>query len=121
MKNLFGFVILSLAVSSCYYDKLEGLYPGGITDPCDASLDATYSGSVQLIINLNCVSCHSGASASGNIRLSNYAEVRSVASNGRLLNVIERNPGFQAMPPSQALSACQIEKVRTWVQNGTPQ
>ncbi len=121
MKRIGWLAIISIVISSCYYDKMEGLYPGGIVNPCDSSLPATYSSSIEYIINLNCVSCHSSTNASGNVKLTSYQEVKSYAASGLLLNVIERKSGYQPMPPSQALSACQIDKIKTWVQNGTPQ
>lgn len=120
MKKLALLLISSVIISSCYYDKMEELKPGSITNPCDATLAATYDASIQLIMNLNCVSCHDSKTRSGNVILATYDDVRTIATNGLLVNVIERKPGYQAMPPSQALSACQIEKIKTWIQNGTP-
>lgn len=120
IKQITALAILLLA-SSCYYDKLEGLHPGGIINPCDSALPATYVGSIEYIINFNCVSCHSTKNPMGNVNLSNYEEVKSYVNSGLLLNVIERNSGYKAMPPSQSLPSCQIEKIKTWIDSNTPQ
>lgn len=121
MKRI-AIVLFSLVIaSSCYYDKLEGLYPGELINPCDIGLPATYSGSIEYIINFNCVSCHASKNPSGNVSLTTYDEVKSYATSGLLLNVIERKSGVKAMPPSQSLPSCQIEKIKTWIESGTPQ
>lgn len=121
MKRILTLLLASTIFSSCYYDKLEELYPGGVVNPCDPALPATYTGSIEYIINFNCVSCHSSKNPSGNVALTNYDEVKSYAASGLLLNVIERKAGVKAMPPSQSLPSCQIEKIKTWIESGTPQ
>jgi len=124
MKNkikLTTLLVISILASSCYYDKLEGLHPGGIINPCDNALPASYAGSIEYIINFNCVSCHSAKNPMGNVNLSNYVEVKSYVNSGLLLNVIERNSGYKAMPPSESLPSCQIEKIKTWIDTNTPQ
>lgn len=121
MKSAFLFLSLVI-MTGCYYDSVDGLYPRlDTTDPCSSSVPATYSASIQAIINLNCVSCHTAGNASGGIRLDTYQSTRNSTGNGLLLNVIERKPGFSPMPPSRPLAACQIEKIKSWITSGTPE
>lgn len=121
MKRIIPLLISSMVFSSCYYDKLEELNPGEIINPCDSALPANYSGSIEYIINFNCVSCHSSKNPSGGVTLTNFSEVKSYATSGILLDVIERKSGVKAMPPSQSLPSCEIEKIKVWIETGTPQ
>jgi hypothetical protein len=121
MQKIIPYLFLIVA-TGCYYDSVEGLYPVlTTTDPCSAEVPATYTAAIQSIINLNCVSCHTAGNASGGIRLDSYSAVRNSTNNSLLVNVIDRRPGFSAMPPSRALPACQIEKIKLWITNGTPE
>lgn len=121
MKSTFLFLLLTL-LTGCYYDSVEGLYPRlDATDPCSPSVAATYTAAIQNIINLNCVSCHTAGNASGGIRLDTYTAVRNSTTNNLLVNVIDRKPGFSAMPPSRPLATCQIEKIKLWITSGTPE
>lgn len=121
MKKAIPFLFLIVA-TGCYYDSVEGLYPQlNSTDPCSAQVPASYDAAIQTIITLNCVSCHSAGNASGGIRLDSYQAVRNTTNNGLLVNVIDRRPGFSAMPPSRPLAACQVEKIKLWITNGTPE
>lgn len=121
MKRIFLLLLSAAIFSSCYYDKLEELNPGEIINPCDTALPATYSGSIEYIVNFNCVSCHSSKNPSGGVKLTNFSEVNSYVASGLLLDVIERNSGVKAMPPSQSLPSCEIEKIKAWIETGTPQ
>lgn len=121
MKKLAAYLLFSLSLSSCYYDKLEGLHPGGIINPCDPALPATYTASIEYIISFNCLSCHNSKNTSGNVNLSQLDDVKAYVASGKLLNAIEYKAGYKPMPPSQQLPACQIEKIKTWINNGTPQ
>jgi hypothetical protein len=121
MKKL---IILSLVVlSACYYDNEEELYPGG-TD-CDTT-NVTYSASVLPVIESSCTGCHSGSSPSGGILLTDHATI-SAAGNiaegqyGSLYGVISHHPGNSPMPKNGTqLSDCTIQKIKAWIDQGTP-
>jgi hypothetical protein len=121
MKKL---IILSLvALSACYYDNEEELYPGG-TD-CDTT-NVTYTASVLPVIESNCKGCHSGSSPSGGILLTDYATI-SAAGNiaegqyGSLYGVISHYPGNSPMPKNGTqLPDCTIKKIKAWIDQGTP-
>lgn len=111
-------VVVAIFMQSCYYDNVEELYPE--TPDCDTT-NVSFSNDVWPVINSNCVSCHNDASPSGNISLSNYGNIVSVAQNGSLLGVIKHEDGWSPMPKGGgSLSDCNISKIETWVNAGTP-
>lgn len=62
--------------------------------------------------------CHSTASASDGIRLSNYAEANAVDTN-RLLGAIKHTAGFDNMPQgAPKLEASKIQKIECWIRQG---
>jgi hypothetical protein len=82
---------------------------------CDTVSVMTYADHVWPVIDLNCKSCHSGASPSGGIPLTNYCEVALQASTGLLAGVM-RGGTYPIMPPSSPLPECQIRQVELWIQ-----
>lgn len=68
-------VILGLNFSACYYDKEETLYPNNFVKLSDTST-VSYISLVKPLIDSKCATsgCHD-ASASGNVKLTNYTEV----------------------------------------------
>lgn len=87
---------------------------------CD-TINMTYTSHIAPIINSNCTGCHSGNNPSGNVLLTNYNQVASVASNGLLLAVVSHSPGVAAMPPGNRLSDCNVNKIKAWANQGRPQ
>jgi hypothetical protein len=121
-KMIFLFVILIALGSGCYYDSFEALHPlDGYVNPCDTTLQSTYSSSIQLIISYNCISCHNSSYAGGNVVLDSYDQVKINCSNGKIPNAILRNSGYNPMPPTQALAACQTQRIQQWITNNYPQ
>ena len=104
-------------LSSCYYDNVEYLYP---QDPdCDTT-NVTFSNDVMPVISASCTGCHSGSAPAGNIRLSNYDEIVSVANNGSLMGTIKHESGWSPMPKNgNKLSDCKIQKIDRWILDGT--
>jgi Planctomycete cytochrome C len=87
---------------------------------CDTT-NVTYSGYVAPILSAYCVGCHSGGAPSGNILLNSHAGVQVIALNGRLLGAISWANGYQQMPKGSAkLSDCKINKIKAWINDGTP-
>lgn len=124
MKNrsslivLGSFIILTLIISSCYYDIEEQIYPAN--GNCDTTATVNYTSTVRSILsNNNCMGCHSGAGASGGINLDNHTGVRAVAQNGKLYGSVARLPGYSAMPQSgNKMSNCDILKLKKWIDAG---
>jgi len=63
--------------------------------------------------------CHSGASAGGGIKITNYNEAKAIATNGNLLGSIEHSNGFLNMPKGMAkLSDYKISQIKIWIDEG---
>ena len=120
MKKGYGFLLLiACFVTGCYYDNEEELYPNNTG--CDLSI-VTFSGTVNTVLNNNgCLGCHSGGAPSGNVNLQGHANVKRVADNGRLFGAINHSSGFVPMPQGgKKISACEISKVKAWIDAGAP-
>jgi hypothetical protein len=85
---------------------------------CDSN-QFRYSTNVNVVLTTFCTGCHSGVGASGNVDLSTYTSVRSIALSGRLVGAITHAVGYSPMPKGAAkLSDCQIAQVRKWIAAG---
>ncbi|RYY89267.1 MAG: hypothetical protein EOO15_06690 [Chitinophagaceae bacterium] len=119
-KLILAFSILTGAgLLSCTSSKKEALNGIG----CNTA-GTTYSGTIQPIIQNNCLSCHSASAASnlgsGNV-LEGYSNLHAYVANGLLLQVVNHDAGFQAMPQGTAkLDDCTIAKLQAWVDAGAP-
>jgi hypothetical protein len=95
---------------------------GAKNNSCGSSCDAnvfTYSGAVKTMLDTKCVGCHSSTNPGGNINLSTYASVRTVALNGKLYGSIAHQTVFSPMPKNSAkLSDCEITQVQRWIAAG---
>lgn len=108
-----------LLFSSCYYDNEEELYEYyNQANPCDTAA-ISFANDIMPMIQGNCVSgCHvPGGTAQGAGIFENYAEVKAKVDNGSMNNrvVVQRT-----MPPSGALTDCQIAQLQAWILNGAP-
>jgi hypothetical protein len=117
-NSLILLTLLTLLFSGCYYDVEEELYPN--TGICDTT-NVTYAATIAPLLNQNCNGCHSGAAPSGNIDLSNYANVKICADNGSLYGSMIHDPNWSQMPKGGSkLDDCTLLKVKTWIDNGCP-
>lgn len=88
---------------------------------CD-TLNVTYSGTIVPIINSRCASCHSGSNPSGNLNLTQYGTLFTVAMDGRLEGSIKRLPDpYIPMPPTLGLNDCRVDQFMIWIEDGAPQ
>jgi len=117
--SLVTFVTIIFALTSCYYDNEEALYPSLIS--CDTTT-VTFSGKIAPLLANSCLSCHSNATAAGagnNIRLQVYADVlaRTTAISGS----IKYTGTYSRMPKNGGkLSDCSISLFDIWVSDGAP-
>ncbi len=119
MRLLLLFVIIvTVMLSSCYYDNEESLYPSYNT-LCDTA-NVTFSGTVAPLLAGNCLSCHSNSSAAGfggNIRLEDYADVKARAS--AVAGSIKHAGGYSPMPQNGGkLKECSIKQFDIWIRKG---
>jgi len=123
MKYIFFPVLVIcviLLVPGCYYDSEEYLYPQ-LGNQCDTT-NVTFGLSVKPLLESYCYGCHSNSTSSlgGNIRLEDYADVKTRADNGSLLGSISYSAGFSPMPMGAAkLENCNIAIVQKWIDTGT--
>lgn len=114
------FVIILLALVSCYYDSEEALYPS-IGNACDTA-NVTFSGTITPLLSNNCYSCHSNATAAGfgaGIRLENYADVKANATS--VQGAIKHTGSYSPMPKNGGkLNSCLIAQFDIWIRIGMP-
>lgn len=94
--------------------------PTGGGNLCDTA-DMKYQANVVPILTTYCYGCHGTNTNSGSmgIVLEGYDNLKAKADNGALLGVINHASGFPAMPKDGSkLSACNIDKITSWVNNG---
>jgi Cytochrome C oxidase, cbb3-type, subunit III len=114
---------VTILIVSCSKDNEEDVaqnYPdstnGGST--CD-TVNIKYTSGVVPILQANCYSCHGNGLSEGGVTLDNYNALRTRANNGTLIGVITHAAGFPQMPKGGAkLSDCNINKIRSWINNG---
>ena len=114
-------VIVVVGFASCYYDNKDQMYPQVVVAACDTTT-VNYSTTVTSIMNANCNSCHSTASAASSgagIVLDTYAGVKVYANNGKLYGSIAQNGAASPMPKNMAkLDNCTINKIAVWINRG---
>jgi len=121
MKNIcriFFIGLVAFAMQGCYNDNEEQLYRFSDSN-CDTT-NVTYNVTINSVLKTNCTVCHSGSLANGSpqVFLDNYNGVKVVADNGKLLNSVSYIT--KPMPPSGKMDYCNIAKIRTWINAGSP-
>lgn len=79
-----------------------------------------YSAFVRPLIQARCQGCHSGNAPQGGINLSTYANVKSVASNGKLYAAVTRTADWMPKGGTK-LDQCTIDKLKAWIDAGAPE
>jgi len=116
-KLIFLLGVTGLAMTGCYNDKYEELYPAG---NCDLS-NTTYAATISRITQQSCAlsGCHDAATASSGVILDSYSGLQAIALDGRLMKVVKHENGVVAMPQNAAqLDKCTIDQLQQWVDNG---
>ena len=110
------FILLIFALSGCYYDKENELYP---TSACGDTSVVTYSQAIAPIMVANCNACHGPSNTSGVIT-TNYSDLSIVALNGKLLNSVNWTGDPMPKGSPDTLSVCDRPKIKKWVEAGAP-
>lgn len=119
--KLTGFVLVVFAVTSCYYDNEEYLYPDLPGGECDTT-GITYAGFVAPLLAANCNTCHSEAAPQGNVVTSTYDGLKIVVNSGQFRKAINHEQGALPMPQNGSkLSSCNLKKIDAWINQGAPQ
>lgn len=101
----------------CYYDNEEELYlfqDQLDQTSCDA-LNVSFSNDIFPIIQGNCATSTCHVTGGNGILLENYNNVKAFVDDSTLMDVVVTS---QTMPPSQALSSCQMQQVESWINEG---
>ena len=125
MKKIRIPFILSMALifilfASCEKNNEADLYG---SEPCDTT-DLTWVNGISEIFSVYCVYCHNVNLNYKGVRHDNFEEEMKVIRKGddRLRAVINHEPGYKRMPyEGPKLSDCNIQKIETWLNNGTPE
>ena len=112
--HLLALAAVITILAGCYKDKEDLLYPD---DQCDPAM-ASFSQDIMPILQNSCatVGCHVQG-GTGNGLFENYNQVKSKVDNGALR---QRVLVTRDMPPSGALSDCQLEHIQQWLDDGAP-
>lgn len=118
--------LISLALTSCWYNnKWEKLHPygqlSGPPAPCDTTGTISYSVTVQPIIQSKCAisGCHV---LHAQLNYNVFANVVSDAQRTDGSDITTRitlpvsDPSY--MPQSSTMTACEVAKIRLWIQQG---
>jgi uncharacterized membrane protein len=108
-KNLIRSWILQGADNLVCNDQPSGCSPANVSFAAD----------IQPIINTNCIGCHNASTLSGGVNLSSHSGVLVVAQSGKLYNAVSQNGLATPMPPNGKLPACDIQKIKVWVDEGS--
>ncbi len=110
------YFILASAISGCYYDKEELLYPGSVSAVDCTTVQAKFAADVQPIIVSKCATggCHD-ASASGGVVLQTHSQVSAKKDRVYARAVLEKT-----MPTSGALPPAELAKLKCWIDSGAP-
>jgi hypothetical protein len=87
---------------------------------CDSS-QFSFATNIWPIVQLHCQGCHSGANPDGDVLLENYNQIKSLADDGRLMNVLHGANGSPLMPYNTlGLPQCYKDQFQHWVDAGAP-
>lgn len=111
-------LFVTLQIAGCYYRNESDLYP------C-ASLNITYTSTIQPLIESRCTSCHNGTGATlpGVYNFHDYNVVKRVALTDSIYKAVTGQfAGKPRMPyGGPYLSDCEITQIKTWANLGAPQ
>lgn len=109
----------SLPLTSSEIDLIESwVDQGAEKNACKSCVTtASFANDIFPIIFSNCIGCHSAYNPSGNLLLTNHAQVSNAAS--RIVSRIEGYGGI--MPPqSNGIPTCEKEQIKNWIEAGKP-
>ncbi len=112
-----GIIVFAVIwMNACSKDSEDEL----ATQQCNTN-NMRYSIDILPIITNNCYGCHNSSTATNGIVLEGYAMLKVQADNGNLPGVISHANGYPPMPfNAPKLSDCDINKIKSWIQSGSP-
>jgi len=127
MKKLLMIATMAVAISSCYNDKYDKLYPATPGVTCDTT-SISYNTDIKPIIAASCAipgGCHNadGNALTGNLDFTNLTTLQGQATTDLIVADINGAPtkGHTAMPLNlPKIAQCNINKITRWVNEGAP-
>lgn len=127
-KVIVGFcvtLVITVCMIGCTNYKYNQEYPAPVVKPVCDTTNMSFATNIQPILNQYCTTCHnSSGSAAGYGDYTSYGRnLSSYANNGTLVSDITNTDlaSVHHMPQNAAsLSACQIEQITAWVNEGAP-
>lgn len=103
----------------CAYENEEELFPppADLADRCGADT-STYSNTIAPLLQGRCVSCHGEEFPSGDIQLLTYEQVKAQVDRGSFWGALNEMEGYDVMPPTGKLEACELARVKGWIDRG---
>ncbi len=114
-RSFLSACLLLLSWTACQKSNYaEDHPPLNTADTCSSK--ATYASRIKKILDVSCAysGCHDGTNQEPN--LTQYSTASAAANKIKQRACIEKN-----MPAAAPLSDCDITRLRTWCETGTPQ
>jgi mono/diheme cytochrome c family protein len=123
MKKIIQYLIMlmvSLAATSCYYDKL----PPAVVIPIPATV--SFANDVQPLLNESCIACHKAGATSPDLTAANsYASLTTNSKyvvagsvDNSILHKVLIGVGAPQMPTAGKLSDSKIAIIDKWINAG---
>ncbi len=96
---------------------------GALDEPCGEGCDTVnikYTTHLSAIVSNYCTGCHSGTNPKKDVILEGFADLVVAVNNGSVPAVLRATSGYSLMPPSGAMSECDIRKFEIWIENEMP-
>jgi uncharacterized membrane protein len=88
---------------------------------CDTTTAVSFATFVKPIMENRCQGCHSGTIPSGNLALTNYAQIKASALTPAFMGSMRKLAAYSFMPKGGTqLSACELNKIESWIKRGSP-
>jgi hypothetical protein len=112
---IIGIIVMVLLGSRCTRDNEEDLFAGELC----ITENITYAADIAPMMQQHCNVCHSITAPQANVVTSQYASLRAIVIDGRLLGSVKHEAGFVAMPFGlPKLDDCLILRLESWINAG---
>ncbi len=117
MKFRLSTLVCMALMSSCSYHIEDELYPA---EGCQVDA-VSYVNDIVPILENWCYQCHDSDGQQGGVTLDSYGMLETQVQSGRFRGAILHENGFSPMPKNQPkLPECEIRKIISWIDAGSP-
>lgn len=125
MRNVFLFLLVSLAVLSCNKEDDEGTENSDYIESTDCTgVTPTYTADVQPLFDTKCAysGCHAGSNAAHGLNLSGYNNAKNNFNEHNTLCAINHDGSCDPMPIGMPkLTDTEIKTITCWAKNNFPE